>query len=218
MIYLNNVGKTFGSPPKQVEALKNIDLRINKGEFIVIRGPSGSGKTTLLLSIGGMLRPSSGIVRIEEKDIYTMNESERTKFRASNIGFVFQMFYLVPYLNVLENIKLSAGRIKNGTKQEKAMELVNHLGLNERIVHKPGELSAGERQRVALARALVHQPKIILADEPTGNLDPENSSEVVKILEEYHKTGGTVFIVTHSKDADKFADRIFYLNKGEIIS
>lgn len=217
MIHLDKVSKIFGSSTKQVEALKNIDLQVNKGEFIIIRGPSGSGKTTLLLSIGGMLQPSSGIVNIENKDIYLLSEFERTKFRASNIGFVFQMFYLIPYLNVVENIMLSAGLGSNGTRQRKASELADQLGLSDRILHKPSELSAGERQRVALARALIHRPKIILADEPTGNLDPDNSQEVIKILKKYHQTGGTVIFVTHGKDADRFADHIFYLSKGEIV-
>ncbi len=216
MIHLDKVSKIFGSPPKQVEALKNIDLHVNKGEFIIIRGPSGSGKTTLLLCIGGMLQPSSGVVNVENKDIYLLNEFERTKFRASNIGFVFQMFYLIPYLNVVENIMLAAGLGSNGPRQRKASELADQLGLSDRILHKPSELSAGERQRVALARALIHQPKMILADEPTGNLDPDNSREVIRILKEYHQTGGTVIFVTHGKDADQFADRIFYLNKGEM--
>jgi ABC-type lipoprotein export system ATPase subunit len=216
MINLDKVSKIFGSSPKQVEALKNIDLHVNKGEFIIISGPSGSGKTTLLLSIGGMLQPSSGVVNVENKDIYLLNEFERTKYRASNIGFVFQMFYLIPYLNVLENIMLAAGLGSNGTRQRKASELADQLGLSDRILHKPSELSVGERQRVALARALIHQPRIILADEPTGNLDPDNSREVIRILKEYHQTGGTVIFVTHGKDADQFADRIFYLSKGEI--
>jgi len=217
MIHLDNVSKIFGSPPKQVEALKNIDLHVNKGEFIIIRGPSGSGKTTLLLCIGGMLQPSSGVVNVENKDIYLLNEFERTKFRAYNIGFVFQMFYLIPYLNVVENIMLAAGPGSNGTRQRKASELADQLGLSDRILHKPSEISAGERQRVALARALIHRPKMILADEPTGNLDPDNSREVIRILKEYHQTGGTVIFVTHGKDADRYADRIFYLNKGEIV-
>ena len=217
MIHLDKVSKIFGSSPKQVEALKNVDLHVKKGDFIIIRGPSGSGKTTLLLSIGGMLQPSSGVVNIENKDIYLLSEFERTKFRAYNIGFVFQMFYLIPYLNVLENIMLSAGLGSNGTRQRKASELADKLGLSDRILHKPSELSAGECQRVALARALIHRPKIILADEPTGNLDPDNSQEVIKIIKEYHQTGGTVIFVTHGKDADRYADRIFYLNKGEIM-
>jgi len=216
MIQLSNINKIFGSFPKQVKALKNIDLQINKGEFIVIRGSSGCGKTTLLLTIGTMLQPSSGFVKIKNENICCFNELDRTKFRAINIGFVFQEFHLIPYINVLENIMLSAGLGKDGTKQHKALELINQLGLTDRILHKPSELSAVEQQRIALARALIHQPKIILADEPTGNLDPENSSIVINILNNFHQNGGTVIIATHGKNADQYADRIFSLNKGEI--
>jgi len=216
MIHLDKISKIFGSSTKQVEAIKNIDLQVSKGEFIVISGPSGSGKTTLLLSIGGMLKPSSGVVSIDNKDIYLLNEFERTKFRALDIGFVFQMFYLIPYLNVLDNIILSAGLGSNENRNRKALELAEQLGISDRILHKPSELSAGERQRVALARAMIHQPKIILADEPTGNLDPDNSRGVIKIIREYHQTGSTVIFVTHGKDADQYADRIIYLMKGEI--
>ena len=216
MIQLHKISKIFGELPKQTIALKYINLKINKAEFIVIRGPSGSGKTTLLMSIGGMLQPSSGTIRINNQDIYMLSNNERSRFRALNIGFVFQMFYLIPYLSVLENIMLSPGQIKNDKVNRKVYKLVENLGLSERIMYKPSELSVGECQRVALGRVLIHQPKIILADEPTGNLDPENSSMVMKTLDNYHQNGGTVIIVTHGEDADPFADRIIYLKKGEI--
>jgi len=216
MIQLEDVSKIFESPLKQVEVLIKITLEVKNGEFIVVKGPSGSGKTTLLLSIGGMLRPTSGNIRINDKNIYLLSDRERTKFRALNIGFVFQMFYLIPYLNVLENTMLSGGLKDIGTKRGKALKLAEDLGLSDRVMHRPSELSAGECQRVALARALIHQPEIILADEPTGNLDKENSSEVVRILADYHQNGGTVIMATHGDDADKIADRIILLNKGEI--
>ena len=217
MIQLQQINKTFNGLSKPTEALRNIDLNISKGEFFVIRGPSGSGKTTLLMCIGGMLRPSSGLVRIQGQDIYSLNSNERSRFRASSIGFVFQSFYLVQYLNVLDNILLSAGMGKDGNGQRKATDLIDHLGLTDRILHKPSELSAGECQRVALARALIHRPDFILADEPTGNLDPENSAEVINILNDYHKDGGTIILVTHGKNADRYADRIIALEKGKII-
>ncbi len=217
MIQLEKVSKTFDVLSRQIQALKDVDLTIGKREFCIVRGPSGSGKTTLLMGIGGMQRPSSGSVTIKGQDIYSLDNSERTRFRASNIGFVFQTFYLIPYLNVLENVMLSAGLGKDGSGQRRAEELIDQLGMAGRILHKPSELSAGECQRVALARALIHQPEIILADEPTGNLDPDNSSEVINILEDYHRGGGTVILATHGKDADQYADRIFFLNKGEII-
>lgn len=216
MIQLERINKIYGELPKQAIALKNVDLKIRKAEFIVVRGPSGSGKTTLLMSIGGMLQPSSGTVRINDKDIYLLNNVERSRFRALNIGFVFQMFNLIPYLSVLENIILSTRHIKYDDANKKAYSLIEDLGLSDRINYKPSELSAGECQRVALGRALIHQPKIILADEPTGNLDPENSSMVIKTFSNYHQNGGTVIIVTHGEDADPFADRIIYLKKGEI--
>jgi putative ABC transport system ATP-binding protein len=217
MIQLQQINKTFNGLSKPTEALQNIDLNINKGEFFVIRGPSGSGKTTLLMCIGGMLRPSSGLVRIQGQDIYSLSSNERSRFRASSIGFVFQSFYLVQYLNVLDNILLSAGMGNDGNGQRKATDLIDHLGLTDRIEHKPSELSAGECQRVALARALIHRPDFILADEPTGNLDPENSAEVINILNDYHKDGGTIILVTHGKDADRYADRMIALEKGKII-
>ena len=216
MIQLERINKIYGELPKQAIALKNVDLKIKKAEFVVIRGPSGSGKTTLLMSIGGMLQPSSGTVRINDEDIYLLNNIERSRFRALNIGFVFQMFHLIPYLSVLENITLSTRHIKYDNANKKAYNLIEDLGLSDRINYKPSELSAGECQRVALGRALIHHPKIILADEPTGNLDPENSSMVMKTFRNYHQNGGTVIIVTHGEDADPFADKTIYLKKGEI--
>jgi len=218
MIHLDKVSKTFKTSTSKVGAIVNVDLHVNEGEFIVISGPSGSGKTTLLLSIGGMLKPSSGEVDVFNKNIYLMSEPERTAFRAKNIGFVFQMFYLIPYLNVMENIMLSAGLGKNGAKNRNVSEqLIDQLGISDRITHKPSELSAGERQRVALARALIHEPKIILADEPTGNLDPENSRGVLKAFHEFHQKGGTVILVSHGSDANQYADRIIHLNNGKIV-
>ena len=218
MIHLDKVSKTFKTSTSQVGAIVDIDLLLNEGEFIVINGPSGSGKTTLLLSIGGMLQPSSGVVNVSNKDIYSLNEQERTDYRAKNIGFVFQMYYLIPYLNVMENIMLSAGLGRNGTQNRKVSEqLIDQLGITDRISHKPSELSAGERQRVALARALIHQPKIILADEPTGNLDPENSLGVLRIIKEFHQKGGTVILVSHGSDANQYADRIIHLKNGRIV-
>ena len=153
---------------------------------------------------------------MDGKDIYSLKQHERARFRASHIGFVFQLFYLIPYFNVLENILLSAGLSGHEKKQEMALDLANNLGLGERLMHYPSELSAGECQRVALARALVHQPKLLLADEPTGNLDSENSREVLRIIEDYHQQGGTVIFVTHTNTADSFASRTIYLDSGKI--
>ena len=164
--------------------------------------------------LGAMMQPSQGVVTINNVDIYQMNNAERTRFRAKNIGFVFQMFHLIPYLNVRDNICLSM----HGHKNDKLEELVRSLGLSSRITHRPAELSAGERQRVALARAMVHSPNIILADEPTGNLDSENASIVYETLADYRNSGKTVIVVTHGTMANDFADRILVLNEGRLES
>lgn len=204
MITCKQVAKRFGS----VTALAPFDLEVASGEFIAIKGTSGSGKTTLLLTLGGMLRPSAGTVNFNGADLYGKSVAERAAFRATEVGFVFQMFHLVPYLGVEENVKLA---MRNGTTTQRPRDLLEQFGLSHRLTHTPGELSAGERQRVALARALVNEPRLILADEPTGNLDPENDRQVFEHLSEFHRAGGTVIVVTHGSTADEFADRIVNL-------
>ncbi len=214
MLKLDKITKRYKTKSGLLNALETIDLHVEKGEFLVIRGHSGSGKTTLLLTVGGMLRPSQGCVLMDGKDLYTMSDPERARYRAENIGFVFQMFHLVPYLNVLENVMLPAGSGISRAKPEEAKSMLDRLHLSERIHHTPSELSAGEKQRTALARAMLNHPKIILADEPTGNLDPDNAAEAMDYLKEYHKEGGTVLVVTHGVIADSYADRIIHLSKG----
>ena len=216
MISLECVGKYYRTKHDKVKALDEINLQVNEGEFVVVRGPSGSGKTTLLLAIGGMLRPTTGTVTVNGDDVYSLSERNRAKFRAENIGFIFQMFHLLPYLNTVDNVMLPSGVVKNRAGRNAARKLVKRLGISERTFHKPSELSAGERQRTAIARALLNKPKLILADEPTGNLDPENANEVINYLEEFHRNGGTVIIVTHGKVADQYADRIVHLKEGRI--
>jgi ABC-type lipoprotein export system ATPase subunit len=216
MVVLENVAKTYRRRQGDVKALSDINLRIEKGEFVVICGPSGSGKTTLLMTIAAMLRPTGGSVCVEQNDLYTMSISDRAKFRAENIGFVFQMFHLVPYLNVAENVALAGGVAEESRGIVEANELLEQLGLVRRAFHKPSELSAGEKQRAAIARALFNRPKIILADEPTGNLDPDNTASVLGYLSEFHHSGGTVILATHGTEAEQFADRIIYLRDGGI--
>jgi len=168
------------------------------------------------LTIGGMLRPTNGKVVISDNDIYAMSIKKRAIFRAKNIGFVFQMFHLVPYLSLIENVLLP---VKVGIAQAgkgDGMELVKRLHLLGREHHKPSELSAGEKQRTAIARALLNHPKIILADEPTGNLDPDNAGEVIDYLSEFHHNGGTVIVVTHGTVADQYANRIIHLKEGRV--
>ncbi|MBN2272565.1 MAG: ABC transporter ATP-binding protein [Sedimentisphaerales bacterium] len=216
MVVLENVSKCYRTRRGEIYALRDVNLRIEKGEFVVLSGPSGSGKTTLLMTIAAMLRPSSGRVCVGERDLYTMATSERARFRAANIGFVFQMFHLVPYLNIVENVLLS-GRLSGRNASRAAVEdLLGQLGLGDRASHKPAELSAGEKQRAAIGRSLFNQPQIILADEPTGNLDPDNASAVLGHLAKFHGKGGTVILATHGPAAREFASRTIRLRGGAI--
>jgi putative ABC transport system ATP-binding protein len=219
MVTLANVAKTYQTRHGQIKALENINLQIDKGQFVVIRGPSGSGKTTLLMTIGTMLKPSSGMITFDDTDVYRLSVSARALFRGTNIGFVFQMFHLIPYLTLVENVLLARMRDNRETDYyDKANALLERLGLGGRIFHRPAQLSAGEKQRAAIARALLNEPKILLADEPTGNLDPENADEVVQHLIDFRANGGIVILATHGTLAEKYADRIISLKKGLVES
>jgi len=215
MLVLDTLSKTYRTGNSAVRALAGVSLRIDKGEFVAVCGPSGSGKTTLLMMMAAMLRPSAGTVRLDDQDIYGMTVPQRARFRAQNIGFVFQMFHLVPYLNVLENVLMAGGAIgkRDGAR---ASELVQQLGLQHRMHHRPGELSAGEKQRTAMARALLNRPRLILADEPTGNLDPENAQSVLTHLRGFQQDGGTVIVATHGPAAEEFATRTVSLRDGRV--
>jgi putative ABC transport system ATP-binding protein len=215
MLAVENLSKTYRTRAGAVKALDEVSLRLEKGEFIVVCGPSGSGKTTLLMTIAAMLRPSQGVVRFHGQDIYQMRSADRARFRAVNIGFVFQMFHLVPYLNVLENVLLAGGATRAQDPMH-AEELLQRLGLQQRLEHRPAELSAGEKQRTALARALLNRPRLILADEPTGNLDPENARSVLLHLQHFQREGGTVLVATHGPAAGEFATRTLHLRNGTI--
>jgi len=214
MVCLENVVKIYRAPHGTIKALDNINLQVEKGEFVVIRGPSGCGKTTLLMTIAGMQRPTSGTASVNQYNLYEMSRRARANFRAANIGFVFQMFYLVPYLNVIENVILAGRAIDKSGGTVEADELLKQLGLAERVFHKPSELSTGEKQRTAIARALFNRPEIILADEPTGNLDPDNAATVLGYLADFHSHGGTIVVVTHQAAADEFADRVINMRNG----
>ena len=216
MICLENVVKIYRTRKGDVKALNDINLQIDKGEFVVIGGPSGSGKTTLLMIIAAMLKPTKGKVTIEQNELYALSTRDRAKFRAENIGFVFQMFHLVPYLNVAQNIALASGKVGSKDSKSNISELLERFGLTHREHHKPSELSAGEKQRTAIARAIFSRPKIILADEPTGNLDPDNAASVLGYLSEFHRSGGTVILATHGMQAEQFADRTVYLRNGSV--
>jgi len=216
MVVLEDVEKTYHTHGGIVKALRDVNLHIEKGRFTVLCGPSGSGKTTLLMTIAAMLRPTKGRVCVNQNDLYKMSIADRARFRAGNIGFIFQMFHLIPYLNVIENVNLAGGVAGRSRNTAQARDLLRQLGLEGRVFHKPAQLSAGEKQRVAIARAMFNRPKIILADEPTGNLDPENAASVIEYLSEFHRSGGTVILATHQLQAEKLANQVIYLRDGGI--
>lgn len=218
MIRCDEVTKIFSKNGSEVMSLDRFTAEVADGEFVAVRGPSGSGKTTLLLTLGGMQRPSEGLVQLAGRDLYAMSPAERARLRSSEIGFVFQMFHLVPYLDLLGNVLLACPGKPSAEVRKRAGELMDELGLADRASHRPGELSAGERQRLAVARALLNRPKLILADEPTGNLDPENAAEVIRHLAEFHRGGGTVVLVTHGEVVNAHADRTLSLEQGRLVT
>lgn len=213
----NQVSRTFLTRHGPVTAIEGVSLELAKGSFTCVRGPSGCGKTTLLLALGGMLRPSNGRVLLEDGDLYALSPADRSRRRATRIGFVFQMFHLVPYLDVVENVLLAGTTAGADDAVGRATELLNELGLGDRVHHRPSQLSAGERQRTALARALLNRPAVVLADEPTGNLDPDNAREVFGHLDRFRHDGGTVLVVTHGETAREFADRELRMDKGRLL-
>lgn len=217
MIVLKNITKIFRSKKGDVIALNEVNLHIPENRFILIKGPSGCGKSTLLFTIGGMLKPSSGELEVIGRRPFHLPDKERAAFLSSQLGFVFQSYFLVPYLTVLENILLPKKAGNTIATKEQAVKITKELNIDHRLLHKPSELSIGEKQRVALARAFIIQPKIILADEPTGNLDPENTKEVLSHLDRFRKNGGTVVMVSHGNEADDLADTIVSMNKGKIV-
>jgi len=204
---------------KEVKAVNDVSLEINKGELVSVNGPSGCGKTTLLLISGGLLYPDSGEVYLNGINLYAISPEKRDKERSKSIGFVFQQFYLVPYLNVLENILIPSivSDSFSDLYEIRAKELISQFNLTGRIHHKPGELSTGERQRVALARALINKPEILFADEPTGNLDDENAEIVLKYISDFAENGGGVLLVTHDKRISSQAHRSFKMKDGRFI-
>ncbi|MEN6497526.1 MAG: ABC transporter ATP-binding protein [Thermoguttaceae bacterium] len=220
MLKMENVSKSYPHRGQLVTALSEANAEIPEGDFVSIVGPSGSGKSTLLLMLGGMLSPSGGRVLLEGQSIYDLNANGRAQLRKQKIGFVFQTFNLVPYLSALENVQvpLFLGKTDEKSQEERAAALLDRVGLGDRLHHKPSELSVGQQQRVALARMLANDPAVILADEPTGNLDPETSQQVIQFLEEVNAEGRTIVMVTHDPRAAKRAKRILRLDRGAIVS
>ena len=217
-VQLHKVTKSFETSMGKVTALHEIDLEIRRGEFVEIRGHSGSGKSTLLALLGGLATPTDGSVDVFGESVSDMSAAGRADFRSRSIGFVFQLFHLLPYLNVKDNVLLAASDVADSRDQSRADSLLKELGLADRMTHRPGQLSAGERQRVALARALFNEPKLLLADEPTGNLDAENATIVMQRMIRFQASGGTVVLVTHDTRSESTGRRLIHLDHGKIQS
>jgi putative ABC transport system ATP-binding protein len=218
LISLSNIRKTYVLGAQTVHALKKIDLDIQRGEFVALMGPSGSGKSTLMNVIGCLDTPSQGEYWLNDKEVSKMSDVDLSKVRNDEIGFVFQTFNLLTRLTALENVALPlvyAG-IPLRERNERAAETLNKVGLGDRFHHKPNELSGGQRQRVAVARALINNPSLLLADEPTGNLDTQTSHEIMALFEEIHAAGNTIVLVTHEEEIAKHAKKIVRLRDGLI--
>lgn len=219
VLKVENLKKYYGKGESEVRALDGVSLSVSKGEFIAIVGASGSGKSTLLHLIGGLDKPTSGKVTVREKDLYSQSENELSIFRRRNIGFIFQFFNLIPILNVEENISLPALLDNEKVDKKYLSDLIKMTGLEDRKKHIPSELSGGQQQRVSIARALINKPAIILADEPTGNLDSKNSQEVIELLKATAKRyNQTLILITHDSKIAEQADRIITLDDGKIKS
>jgi lipoprotein-releasing system ATP-binding protein len=219
LLIVRNLSKTYTNGPQEVKVLKGIDLEINQGEVAVIIGPSGVGKSTLLHLVGGLDKPSAGEIIIEDRDIFTLNDEERALFRNRSIGFVFQFHHLLPEFTAMENVMIPVMIHQKDLRfsESEARRLLAEVGLNERLHHKPSQLSGGEQQRVAVARALVNKPSLVLADEPTGNLDKHNSEALYRLILNLNKKFNQTFlIVTHNEMMARQADRVIELEDGRI--
>jgi putative ABC transport system ATP-binding protein len=212
LVQVENLRKEFGN----VRALDAVSFRVNVGEWIAIMGPSGSGKTTLINILGGLDTPTSGQAIMDGTDVARLDEAGLTRFRAEKIGFIFQQFHLVPYLTAVENVML-AQYFHSTTDEKEAQHALERVGLGDRIEHLPTQLSGGEQQRVAVARALINHPKLILADEPTGNLDEANEEIVLSLLRELHTEGHTILMVTHAATIGRLADRRIEFAHGHLV-
>ena len=220
LIKITNIKRDFQLGNETVYVLKGIDLEINKGEYVALMGPSGSGKSTLMNLLGCLDTPTSGTYILNEKDVSKMHDDELAEIRNKEIGFVFQTFNLLPRTTALDNVALPmvyAGFSK-ADRKIRATEVLTQVNLSDRMDHQPNQLSGGQRQRVAIARALVNKPSIILADEPTGNLDSKTSEEIMKLFDDIHKNGNTVILVNHEEEIAAYAHRVIRLRDGMVES
>jgi putative ABC transport system ATP-binding protein len=221
MIEIKNVTKSYEMGGEHVLALDGVNLTVEEGDFLAVTGPSGSGKSTLLFTMGGLLTPTKGAVSVRDTDIYGLHPRERARFRRENIGFIFQTFELLPYLTALENVMLplSIAGIDSVEQRERAREGLSRVGLAKRVGHKPSELSGGEQQRVSIARGIVNQPEILLADEPTGNLDRKTGDGIIDLLKGLNERDGqTIVIVTHDTSTAEEANRVINMIDGRVVT
>ncbi len=216
LIEIHDLKKTYQSGDTMVDAIQQMDFFIDDEEFVTIMGQSGSGKSTLLSVMGALNHPTRGQVYVDSLDLYSLTAEQRADFRSEYIGFIFQSFQLIPYLTVLENVKLpmAVTGLKKQLKNQMAMEVIERVGLTEKAFRLPDQLSGGEQERVAIARAIVNKPPIILADEPTGNLDTTTANEIMALLQSLNKDGHTVIVVTHNRDMEKYATRSILVRDG----
>ena len=217
MLEVNEISKSYRKDGQDVPALTAVSLTVRASEFVAVQGPSGCGKTTLLLTAGALLAPDSGTVTLCGSDPYQLGADRRAALRSSTVGFVFQQFHLVPYLSVRDNILSASLGLGGAEPADRAEDLVRRFQLEDRLGHYPAELSTGERQRTALARALLNDPQVLLADEPTGNLDRDNAEIVLAFLGEFAADGGAVLLVTHDDYAAAFAQRTVRLKGGRVV-
>ncbi|CDD33958.1 ABC transporter ATP-binding protein [Phocaeicola barnesiae] len=220
MIEINNLSKVFRTSEVETVALNQVNLQVNEGEFVAIMGPSGCGKSTLLNILGLLDNPTEGSYKLFGQEVADLHEKDRTRVRKGKIGFVFQSFNLIDELNVFENVELPLTYLgyKAAERKQRVQEILKRMNISHRAKHFPQQLSGGQQQRVAIARAVVTNPKLILADEPTGNLDSKNGAEVMNLLTELNKEGTTVIMVTHSQHDASFAHRTVHLFDGSIVS
>ncbi|MBS6469825.1 ABC transporter ATP-binding protein [Phocaeicola barnesiae] len=220
MIEINNLSKVFRTSEVETVALNQVNLQVNEGEFVAIMGPSGCGKSTLLNILGLLDNPTEGSYKLFGQEVANLHEKDRTRVRKGKIGFVFQSFNLIDELNVFENVELPLTYLgyKAAERKQRVQEILKRMNISHRAKHFPQQLSGGQQQRVAIARAVVTNPKLILADEPTGNLDSKNGAEVMNLLTELNKEGTTVIMVTHSQHDASFAHRTVHLFDGSIVS
>lgn len=219
-IIANRLGKSYGQGKATVTALSEVSFQIESGEFIAIMGESGAGKSTLLSILGAMNAPSKGSLEVDDIDVYQLSQEKRTDFRREFLGFIFQSFHLISYLTVLENVMLPLAIVRKSAqkKQSMAMEALIKVGLENKADRLPSQISGGEKERVAIARAIVNDPPLLLADEPTGNLDSRNSQDIMKLLKELNDQHTTIMMVTHSQQCAANAQRVLQMSDGQLLN